>query len=114
MKRGEVYEARLEPVEGSEQGGIRPVIIISRDAINKSSPLVVIVPVTTFTESRRIYPSQIVIKAPAGGLKVDSVVLGEQLRAISKTRLLNYRGILDLDYLQKLNKVLKITLDLSL
>ena len=113
MKRGEVYEARLEPVEGSEQGGIRPVIIVSRDAINKSSPLVVIVPITTFKKSRRIYPSQILIKAPAGGLKGDSIVLGEQLRAISKTRLLNYRGILDSDYLQQLNKVLKITLDLS-
>ena len=99
MKRGEIYEARLEPVEGSEQGVILPVIIVSRDAINQSSPLIIIVPVTTFKKSRRIYPSQIVIKAPAGGLTVDSIVLGEQLRAISKSRLLNFRGIINSDYL---------------
>ena len=114
MKRGEVYDARLEPVEGSEQGGIRPVIIVSRDAINRSSPLAIVVPLTTYKKSRRIYPSQILIKAGVGGLVTDSIALGEQLRAISKTRLMSFRGVLDSDTLSQLNKILLITLDLDI
>ena len=114
MKRGDVYDARLEPVEGSEQGGIRPIIIVSRDAINQTSPLIIAVPVTTYKKARRIYPSQIVIKAPIGGLSVDSLALGEQLRALSKTRLLKCRGTLDRDSLKRLNRALSIALELTL
>lgn len=114
MKRGEIYDARLEPVEGSEQGGVRPVIIVSRDAINQTSPLIIAVPVTTYRKGRRIYPSQILIKAPIGGLSVDSIALGEQLRALSKTRLLKCTGMLDRDSLNQLNKALLIALELIL
>ena len=113
MKRGEVYDARLEPIEGSEQGGTRPVIIVSRNAINNSSPLVIAVPCTTYQTERRIYPSQVLIKAPNGGLSQDSIALGEQLRALSKTRLLRLRGILDRDSLTELNKALAIALELD-
>ncbi len=113
MKRGEVYDARLEPIEGSEQGGTRPVIIVSRNAINSSSPLVIAVPCTTYRTERRIYPSQVLIKAPNGGLSQDSIALGEQLRALSKTRLLRLRGILDRDSLTELNKALAIALELD-
>ena len=113
MKRGEVYDARLEPIEGSEQGGTRPVIIVSRNAINNSSPLVIAVPCTTYRTGRRIYPSQILIQAPNGGLSQDSIALGEQLRALSKTRLLRLRGILDRDSLTELNKALAIALELD-
>ncbi len=113
MKRGEVYDARLEPIEGSEQGGTRPIIIVSRNAINNSSPLVIAVPCTTYRTERRIYPSQVLIKAPNGGLSQDSIALGEQLRALSKTRLLRLRGILDRDSLTELNKALAIALELD-
>lgn len=113
MKRGDIYDARLEPVEGSEQGGIRPIIIVSRDAINQTSPLIIAVPVTTYKKSKRIYPSQIIIKASIGGLSVDSIALGEQLRALSKTRLLQCRGSLDIDSLNRLNKALSIALELT-
>jgi mRNA interferase MazF len=112
VKRGEVYDARLDPVEGSEQGGTRPVIIVSRDAINASSPLVMAVPCTTYRVGRRIYPSQIVISAPDGGLETDSIALGEQLRTLSKTRLLRLRGILGNESLAQLNQALLIALDL--
>jgi mRNA interferase MazF len=64
VKRGDVYDARLDPIEGSEQGGSRPVVIVSRDAINKSSPVVLAVPCTTYRPDRRIYPSQVLVKAP--------------------------------------------------
>jgi hypothetical protein len=63
MKRGEVYDARLDPVEGSEQRGSRPVVVVSRDAINESSPIVSAAPCTTYREGRRIYPSQVLVKA---------------------------------------------------
>ena len=78
MKRGEVYDARLDPVEGSEQRGSRPIVVVSRDAINESSPVVSAAPCTTFREGRRIYPSQVLVKAPEGGLEADSVVPGER------------------------------------
>ena len=75
MKRGDVYDARLDPIKGSEQGGIRPVIIVSRDAINASSTLVIAVPCTTYRSKRELYPSQVLITAPDGGLSRDSVAL---------------------------------------
>lgn len=112
MKRGEVYDARLDPVEGSEQGGTRPVIIVSREAINLSSPLVIAVPCTTYRVERRLYPSQIVIQAPDGGLQRDTIALGEQLRTISQTRLLHLRGTLSNQAMFQLNQALLITLDL--
>ena len=112
MKRGEVYDARLDPVEDSEQGGTRPVIIVSREAINASSPLVMAVPCTTYRVGRRLYPSQIIIKAPDGGLEKDTIALGEQLRTLSKTRLLRLRGILSNQTMIQLNQALLIALDL--
>jgi mRNA interferase MazF len=56
MKRGEIYDARLEPVEGSEQGGTRPVVIVSRDAINAYSPVVLAVPCTTYQSGKKFIP----------------------------------------------------------
>jgi mRNA interferase MazF len=75
MKRGEVYDARLEPVEGSEQGGTRPVILVSRNAINDNSPVVLAVPCTTYQPGKKVYPTQVLIKAPDGGLTNDSLAL---------------------------------------
>lgn len=66
MRRSEVYDAHLDPTEGSEQGGTRPVITVSRDAINANSRVVLAVPCTTYHPQRRIYPSQILISAHPG------------------------------------------------
>lgn len=107
-----MFDARLDPVEGSEQAGIRPVILISRDAINLASPVVVVVPCTTFKSERRIYPSQALIRAPDGGMKADSLALCEQVRAIAKTRLLSRRGALSPETLRRIDQALLITLDL--
>lgn len=68
MKRGDVYDARLEPKEGSEQGPIRPVIIVSRDVINTNSPVVLAVPCTTYRNTKRIFETQVLIKAQMEGL----------------------------------------------
>lgn len=112
MKRGEVYDARLEPVEGSEQGGTRPVIIVSRDAINAYSPVVLAVPCTTYQTGRRIYPTQVLITSPNGGLTSDSIVMADQVRVLSKSRLLRLRGALSNESMNLLDKALLIALDL--
>ena len=112
MRRGDVYDARLDPTEGSEQAGTRPVIVVSRDAINTNLSTVVIVPCTTYRPSRRLYPSQVPISAPDGGLTVDSVALCEQVRTIAKGRLLRHRGALSLRALSLVGRALGITLDL--
>ena len=112
MKRGDVCLARLNPVRGSEQSGSRPVIIVSRDAINRSSPVVIAVPITTFQAGRRIYPSQVRINAPSGGLRVDSVALCEQVRAMSKDRLVETWGSLSPPVIKEIDRALLIAMDL--
>jgi len=112
LRRGDVFEARLDPVEGSEQAGIRPVIVVSRNALNEASPVVVVVPCTTWKPERRIHPSQVVLRSPDGGLRADSIALGEQVRAIAKTRLRSRWGSLSLESMQRLERALLITLDL--
>jgi mRNA interferase MazF len=112
MRRGEVYHASLDPTEGSEQAGVRPVIIVSRDAINAASQVVLAVPCTTYRPGRRIYPSEVIVYAPDGGLDRDSVAMAQQVRALAKTRILGLRGILSSSYLQQLNQALLIALDL--
>ena len=113
MKRGDVFDARLDPTEGSEQAGSRPVVIVSRDAINASSPVVIVVPCTTMRLGRRIFPSQVALHAPEGGLAADSVALGEQVRAVAKSRLSHQRGALSQAALVQLDRALAIALDLS-
>jgi mRNA interferase MazF len=112
MKRGEVYDARLDPIEGSKQGGTRPVIIVSRDAINAYSPVVLAVPCTTYQKGKRVFPTQVLIKAAEGGLTRDSIAMADQVRVLSKTRLLQLRGQLSDSVLKRLNQGLLIALDL--
>lgn len=112
MRRGDVYWVRLDPTEGSEQAGTRPAVIVSRNAINRYSPIVVICPMTSASNVQRLYPSDVLVHAPEGGLKVDSVVLTLQVRAIAKARLGSRLGELEPLTLQKIDRALKITLDL--
>ncbi|BAZ81928.1 type II toxin-antitoxin system PemK/MazF family toxin [Sphaerospermopsis kisseleviana CS-549] len=112
MRRGEVYDARLEMTEGSEQGGTRPVIIVSRDVINLSSPVVLAVPCTTYQTGKRVYPTQVLILAPDGGLRKDSIAMADQVRVLSKTRFLRLRGVLSDAVMAHLAQALLIALDL--
>lgn len=112
MRRGEVYDSRLDPTEGSEQAGLRPVVIVSRDAINTASSVVLSVPCTTYRPGRRIYPSQVLLHAPDGGLAVDSVALCDQVRALSKGRLLRRSGVLSPQAPTQIDAALLIALDL--
>ena len=112
MQRGDVYDARLDPVEGSEQAGTRPVIIVSRDTLNGVLRTVTIVPCTTYTPTKLRFPTRPLVHAPDGGLTVDSLVSCEQVRTISKTRLLRYRGSLSARAMAAVDRALRISLDL--
>jgi mRNA interferase MazF len=113
MRRGEVYDARLDPVEGSEQGGTRPVVLVSRDAILGASTVASIMPLTTFRPHRKLYPSHVLVCAPEGGLTADSVALAEQTRVLSKTRLLRFRGTLSQETMSRVARALRIAFDLE-
>ena len=109
--RGEVYNARLDPTEGSEQAGSRPVVIVSRNAINANSRIVLAVPCTTY-RGQRIYPSQTLLHSPDGGLIVDSIAMGEQVRVLSQSRLLRRLGMLSTTAIAELDQALLIAFDL--
>lgn len=113
MQRGDVYLAFLSPTEGSEQAGVRPVAIVSRNVINELSSVVIVVPITGREHKSRIYPSQVEIRAGDGGLTKDSVALGEQVRAISKKRMRRPMGRLHSLTIAALNSALKIAMDLT-
>ncbi len=112
MQRGELYRVRLDPTEGSEQAGTRPAVVVSRDAINRYSPVVVICPLTSASNVTRLYPSDILVRAPEGGLKSDSVVLTLQVRAVAKARLGERMGSLEPGSVQAIAQALRITLDI--
>lgn len=112
MLRGEVYQANLDPISGSEQGGTRPVVIISRDALNANAPIVIVVPLTSRENKRRLYPTHVELPAGEGSLSKDSVALCEQVGAISKTRLSKRIGHISSQRMSLIERTLMIALDL--
>lgn len=110
--RGDVFSARLDPTEGSEQAGTRPVVVVSRDSINANSPVVVIVPLTDASNVKRTYPSHAFLPKGSGGLKTDSVAKTEQVRAIQVSRFVGYYGRLDKDAVARIDEAIRITLAL--
>lgn len=109
MKRGDVYRADLDPVQGSEQGGIRPVVIVQNDRGNQSSPTVIVAPLTS-QRKKLSQRTHVEVFPPEGGLKYPSIVLCEQLRTLEKTRLSRYLGTLSPTTLQKLDTALQAAL----
>jgi mRNA interferase MazF len=112
VKTGDVYSVRLDLVEGSEQGGSRPVIVVSRNSINTSSPTILAIPCTNYRPGRRVYVTQVLIYAPEGGLISDSVALAEQVRILSKSRFGEYRGCLSISSMTKISTALALAMDL--
>ena len=109
IKRGDIFYADLRPVVGSEQGGIRPVLIIQNDVGNRHSPTVICAAIT----SKMKLPTHIEIDASAYGIEKDSVILLEQLRTIDKRRLKDKVCHLDSAMLDKVNHALEISLELT-
>jgi mRNA interferase MazF len=112
MFRGEIYQANLDPVSGSEQGGTRPVLIVSRNALNANAPIVIVVPLTSRENKKRLYPTHVEIPARESGLSKDSVTLCEQVRAISKNRLTKRIGLANSRRMSLVDATLMIALDL--
>jgi mRNA interferase MazF len=91
MKRGDIYRADLDPVIGSEQGGVRPVLIIQNDTGNLHSPTVIVAAITGRKKKPHM-PVHVPITAEESGLAMDSIVLTEQVRTLEKSRLTKYLG----------------------
>ncbi|MBO5872765.1 MAG: type II toxin-antitoxin system PemK/MazF family toxin [Clostridia bacterium] len=112
VKRGDIYYADLSPVIGSEQGGIRPVLIIQNDVGNKYSPTVIAAAITSQKDKTKL-PTHIQVNASGCGLAKDSIVLLEQVRTIDKQRLKEKMGSLDMMSMDKVNKALTVSFGLS-
>lgn len=109
IKRGELYYADLSPVVGSEQGGVRPVLVVQNDVGNKYSPTVIAAAVTSKLTKARL-PTHIELDASLYGLSKNSVVLLEQIRTLDKRRLKERIGELPLSTMQKVNGALLVSL----
>lgn len=111
IRRGDIYYADLSPVIGSEQGGIRPVVILQNNIGNKYSPTVIAAAITSKTDKSRL-PTHIEVDAVNNGLAKDSVILLEQLRTLDKMRLKEKMGHLEDDLMTKVNEAINISMGL--
>ena len=111
VKRGDIYYADLSPVVGSEQGGVRPVLIIQNDIGNKYSPIVIATAITSQINKAKM-PTHIELSANEYGLSKDSVVLAEQIRTIDKRRLKEKIGHVDEQLMTRVNEALEISFGL--
>lgn len=112
IKRGDVYYADLRPVIGSEQGGIRPVLIIQNDTGNRHSPTIICAAITSKINKAKL-PTHVELDSNRYEMVKDSVVLLEQLRTIDKRRLKDKVCHLDNEILDKVDKALRISLELN-
>ena len=112
VKRGDIYYADLSPVVGSEQGGIRPVLIVQNDVGNKYSPTVIAAAITSQKDKTKL-PTHISVSSQNCGLAKDSIVLLEQIRTIDKQRLKEHMGHLDNSAMNKIDEALSISFGLG-
>lgn len=112
MMRGDLYIASLDPVVGSEQGGVRPVLVVQNNAGNRFSPTVVALCVTSQIAKARL-PTHVVVPAGAGGLSADSVILAEQVRTLDKRRLREKLGTLPAEWMARVDAALCASLALT-
>jgi mRNA interferase MazF len=111
VKRGDIYYADLSPVVGSEQGGMRPVLIIQNDTGNRHSPTVIAAAITSQINKARL-PTHIELGARSYGLSKDSVVLLEQIRTIDKRRLREHMGRIDDSLMNRVNNAIAVSFGL--
>ncbi len=111
VKRGDIFYADLSPVVGSEQGGVRPVLVVQNDIGNKYSPTVIVAAITSRINKAKM-PTHIEIKGEDYGLSKDSVILLEQIRTIDKKRLKERIGHVDESVIETVNEAVSISLGL--
>lgn len=112
IRRGDIYYADLSPVVGSEQGGIRPVLIVQNNVGNRFSPTVIAAAITS-QQSKANLPTHIRLHADSSGLAKDSVVLLEQVRTIDKKRLKEKMGTVDENSMNEINNAISISFGLN-
>ena len=112
IRRGDIYYADLSPVVGSEQGGVRPVLIVQNDVGNKYSPTVIAAAITSRTDKSKL-PTQIDVFADKFGLEKNSVILLEQIRTLDKKRLREKMGHLDESVMDKVNSAISVSFGLG-
>jgi len=110
-RRGEVYLVSFDPTIGAEIQKTRPALVIQNDIGNRYSPLTIVAAITSHHD-QPLYPHQVFIEAPAGGLQVDSAILLNQIRSVDKQRLLRRLGVLKAGTLAKVDRALQISLGL--
>lgn len=113
IKRGDIYYAELNPDIGSEQGGTRPVLIISNDIGNRHSPTVIVAAITSRVHTKAKLPTHTAIR-DFEGLNKDSIILLEQIRTIDKKRLQEYIGMLSESEMARVDKALAISVSLNI
>lgn len=109
VKRGDIFYANLSPTVGSEQGGVRPVLVVQNDKGNKHSPTIIVSAITSSTTKANL-PTHIPVASNAKGLSKDSIILLEQIRTIDKSRLQSRIGQLDEQTMHKVNQAINISL----
>lgn len=112
IRRGDIYYADLSPVVGSEQGGIRPVLIVQNDVGNRFSPTVIAAAITSQKDKARL-PTHIQLNSTGSGLAKDSIVLLEQIRTIDKKRLKEHMGRLDDHSMARVDEALQVSFGLG-
>ena len=113
VRRGDIYYADLSPVVGSEQGGLRPVLIVQNDVGNKYSPTVIAAAITSQSDKTKL-PTHIKVDTDESGLSKDSIVLLEQVRTIDKQRLKEKMGTLDSEAMGKIDRALSVSFGLNI
>lgn len=110
-KRGEIYIVNFEPTIGVEIKKTRPALIIQNDIGNKYSPITIVAGITSKFDDK-LYPTEVLIKSPEGGLKNDSFILLNQIRSIDNQRLIKYLGNISLATMEKVDQAISISLGL--
>ena len=111
LRRGEILLVNFEPVKGSEQGRIRPALIIQNNVLNKFSPLTIVAPITSRIYEKE-YPTNVFISKEESGLNNDSTILLNQIRTIDKSRIIKRISYLNSFLMEKVNSALRVCLDL--
>ncbi len=111
VRRGEVYLVNLDPTLGAEIRKTRPAVVVQNDLANRRSPITIVAAVSSQFEER-LYPTEVFVRAPEGGLTADSVVLLNQIRSVDEGRLVRRRGVLKAETMREIDAALLLSLGL--
>ncbi|MEI6731057.1 MAG: type II toxin-antitoxin system PemK/MazF family toxin [archaeon] len=112
IKRGDILLVNFEPVRGSEQGKVRPAVVVQNDVFNRFSPLLIVIPLTSKIYTKG-YPTNVFVKSEESGLNNDSTILSNQIRTIDKSRVVKKISFLNSELMKKVDMAIKVSLALN-